>query len=191
MIDFVDPKNLMPHEDVELENLYKMIYHLRQTKAIQPVIVDENSWLILDGHHRVRASIMLGIKKVPVYFVNYFDRRIKVNSFSLKIGNTKFLPNIFDSDKKDSNCINISYAKQICADSPYKLYWKLHFIQSYLKSLGFEITKTERDGIPLPTLEKDYVINIAKKGLRFPPKTTRHTYEFIIPRDRITVNEFL
>lgn len=191
MIDYVNPKSLIPHEDVELDNLNKVIESLKKDKAIQPVIVDENNWLILDGHHRVMASIMLGLRKIPVYFVNYFDKRIKVNSFALNVKNVPIQFNIFELDKKDLYCLSISSSDVLCSDSLYKLYWKIHFLQSYLKSLGFTVIKTEKDGILLPTLNKEYVIDIAKRGLRFPPRTTRHTYEFIIPRDRISVNEFL
>ncbi|AWR97089.1 chromosome partitioning protein ParB [Acidianus sulfidivorans JP7] len=190
MLEYINPSKLVAHEDIELENLNKIISCIRKYKAIKPVIVDENTLVILDGHHRTKAAINLGIKKIPVYLVNYFDNRIKVNSFALNIDNIN-LAKYFIKDSPDGKfCINL-ISRNVCADSLYSLYWKINSIQSYLKYIGFNIRKTQNDGIILPRLEKDYVIDIARKGLRFPPRTTRHTYEFIIPQNRILVNEFL
>ncbi|WP_187152649.1 ParB N-terminal domain-containing protein [Acidianus manzaensis] len=190
MIEYIDPNNLISHEDIEVYNLEKIINCIRKYKAIQPVIVDENTFIILDGHHRTKASKILGIRKIPVYMVDYFDNRIKVNSFALNISNLNLAIRFIEDSTDGGLCLKI-INKNICGKTLYNLYWKINSIQSYLKYLGFKIVKTNEDGILLPKLEKDYIVDIAKKGLRFPPRTTRHTYDFIIPRNRITINEFL
>jgi len=38
-----------------------------------------------------------------------------------------------------------------------------------------------------PSLSKKDVIRVARKGLVFPPKTTRHVYDFIIQHSPLSV----
>ncbi len=74
-------EDLKPHEQVIEENLKKLIADLKRRKLIiNPVIVDENNMVILDGHHRVAALKKLGYAKAPVYFVNYYDKSVRVVS---------------------------------------------------------------------------------------------------------------
>ena len=47
----------------------------------KPIIVDKNTNVVLDGHHRLIALKELGCKKIPVIFVNYGSRKIKVFSW--------------------------------------------------------------------------------------------------------------
>jgi ParB-like chromosome segregation protein Spo0J len=36
--------------------------------------------IILDGHHRVKAFKLLGIKKIPCFLVDYFSENVKLFS---------------------------------------------------------------------------------------------------------------
>jgi hypothetical protein len=71
--------DLKPHEEIILENLEKIKEKIYAKGClINPIIVDRDNLIILDGHHRVRALELLGYEKVPAYLVDYFDKKIKV-----------------------------------------------------------------------------------------------------------------
>ena len=44
----------------------------------RPIVVDEKTYVVLDGHHRIGALRQLGCSKIPVYFVNYLSPKIGV-----------------------------------------------------------------------------------------------------------------
>ena len=46
-----------------------------------PVLVDENTMIVLDGHHRLAALKRMGMSYVPVSFVDYNSPSIKVTSW--------------------------------------------------------------------------------------------------------------
>lgn len=71
--------NLKPHEHIIPENLEKVKNSIQKDGfLINPVIVDRNHLVILDGHHRVQALEALGYTKVPAHMVDYFDENIKI-----------------------------------------------------------------------------------------------------------------
>lgn len=87
-------KKYILKEDIRLVNINKLHYHekvnrrrlkeleakiLKDGKLKKPVVVDKNTMLVLDGHHRCRIFVNLGIGKIPCQLVDYFDRNIKVN----------------------------------------------------------------------------------------------------------------
>ena len=51
----------------------------------------EQSNTIIDGHHRYFALKELGLKKIPVTFINYFSEKIKTDS-SMLVFPEPFLP---------------------------------------------------------------------------------------------------
>jgi hypothetical protein len=78
-IKIVSISDLRPHEEIIPENLEKVKDKIEKNGyLINPVIVDESSMVILDGHHRVRALGILGYSKIPAYVVNYSDKGIRV-----------------------------------------------------------------------------------------------------------------
>ncbi len=75
----MDIKRLIPHEDVSekrLKNLKEILVDDGVLK--RPVIVDEASLVILDGHHRCQALSDLGYRYIPVLLVRYDSSMIKV-----------------------------------------------------------------------------------------------------------------
>lgn len=78
-IKIIAIKNLKPHEEIIPENLEKVKEKIEKNGyLINPVIVDRDSLVILDGHHRVKALYMLGYRNIPAYLVDYSDSEIKV-----------------------------------------------------------------------------------------------------------------
>lgn len=47
----------------------------------QPVLVEERTLTLLDGHHRVAALTMLGCEYVPVVLVDYDDPRVTLDGW--------------------------------------------------------------------------------------------------------------
>jgi hypothetical protein len=44
----------------------------------KPIVVDEQTRVILDGHHRFEALKRLGCRRIPAYLVDYMDGAIEV-----------------------------------------------------------------------------------------------------------------
>jgi ParB-like chromosome segregation protein Spo0J len=75
----VDIRKLKCHEKVDKNRLRKLQKNIEARKAIyKPIIVDRVSYVILDGHHRYTVLKQLGVRKVPVYFVDYLSPNVKV-----------------------------------------------------------------------------------------------------------------
>lgn len=72
-------KTLLCHERVNRRHLSRVINTIRKDRRVyRPVIVDRDSYVILDGHHRVAALQRLGAIRAPVVFVRYKDARVRV-----------------------------------------------------------------------------------------------------------------
>ncbi len=70
---------LRVHELIQrerVEELKKDI--LREGKIKRPILVDENTLIVIDGHHRLQALKELGCKFIPAVLVNYRSNDICV-----------------------------------------------------------------------------------------------------------------
>lgn len=81
-VKLLRPAELRPHEDVDPERLAALVEEIRAAGAFYPpVLVDDATRVILDGHHRWRASAALGLRTLPCYCVDYLgDPVIRVMS---------------------------------------------------------------------------------------------------------------
>ncbi len=71
-VELVDIEWLKPHEQIrdrQVKELLKMT--LRWDAYTKPMLVDESSGTILDGHHRYTVGIRLGLALLPVILVDY------------------------------------------------------------------------------------------------------------------------
>lgn len=79
-INLVEINKLKCHEMVCLKRLKQVKYDLLIKGYIKnPVVVDRNNYIILDGHHRVVALKQLGATRIPAYFVDYKNKNIRVS----------------------------------------------------------------------------------------------------------------
>ncbi len=73
---------LRPHEHVvqDRSNAFHQYLQSLGTDLILPsVIICSQSYMIVDGHHRVAALAALGFRSVPVTLVNYQSAKITTN----------------------------------------------------------------------------------------------------------------
>lgn len=183
-LDYADPRDLKPHEDIIKSRLNETIISVRETRSIVPIIVDEKSLLVIDGHHRREALLVLGYRNIPVYYVNYLDSSISVGVWYRKLTLNSIGKMFLKSmESEGSICLEIEY--RICANSAFEAYWKLELIEQNLRKIGVSVERSPNEGYKPPTLSKEIILNVASKGLRLPPKSSRHLYDFIIPKDRV------
>jgi hypothetical protein len=72
---------LRPHETTDAELLQKLIADVRRGVLVQdPVIADQKTFVILDGHHRHAACKVLGIEYIPCILVDYESPGIRVET---------------------------------------------------------------------------------------------------------------
>lgn len=81
-IIFVNPRELIPHERVSLSHAaYVLLQMILFRRFDTPLLIDEKTKTILDGHHRSYVAHRLGFKNVPCYCIDYLtDERIQVYS---------------------------------------------------------------------------------------------------------------
>ena len=78
-IQNIEIRKLNPHEEVIEENLKKVLTSLKVKKRLkEPIIVDKETKVILDGHHRVKAYVLLGVPEIPCKLVDYNSDEITV-----------------------------------------------------------------------------------------------------------------
>lgn len=67
-IDIIDNRLIKPHETIRLHHAYKILAAIKKDGVVQqPLIVEKNTMILLDGHHRFYAIKELGLSKSPVY----------------------------------------------------------------------------------------------------------------------------
>tara|TARA_B100000925_G_scaffold227150_1_gene175663 strand:+ start:2848 stop:3291 length:444 start_codon:yes stop_codon:yes gene_type:complete len=77
--------DLLPHEKVNSTHVDKLIELIQNHKFFtKPIIIDQKTRLIVDGHHRFNAAMALELSLVPVFEINYHQNRVKAFKGSLE-----------------------------------------------------------------------------------------------------------
>ncbi len=75
----VEISMLLHHEEVDESRLALLTEQIRVEGAIcRPIVVDRETLVILDGHHRTRALLQLGCRLIPAHLVDYRSEAISV-----------------------------------------------------------------------------------------------------------------
>ena len=78
-IVLVNIDKLKCHEEVVEEHVEILRRQMMEDGRLKrPIIVDKNSLVILDGHHRFTALKRMGYKKIPVQVVDYNSQDVRV-----------------------------------------------------------------------------------------------------------------
>jgi ParB-like chromosome segregation protein Spo0J len=73
-IVYIDPGELLPHEDVDPAAVQRVLADMKSSGVFAtPLLVDRSTKVVLDGHHRLWASRELGCKRIPCYCVDYLE----------------------------------------------------------------------------------------------------------------------
>ena len=76
---------MIPHEKIRPSHLKELASEIVEEGILKmPLIVDEKTRVILDGHHRYRVLQMLGAKLIPAMLVEYSSPDVSV--FPRRIG---------------------------------------------------------------------------------------------------------
>ncbi len=81
-IKFIQSNLLKQHEKVNTNHLKLLFNQIKHDGILNhPIIVDKNTLIILDGHHRFNTLKKLGLSIIPVYLVDYRSKEIEVSSW--------------------------------------------------------------------------------------------------------------
>ena len=74
-VTLVSIDNVNPHEEItEPTYLESLIRSIKESKVFnEPVIIDKNTYVILDGHHRYLSLKKLGAKYLPAVLLDYLN----------------------------------------------------------------------------------------------------------------------
>ena len=73
-------RDLKPHENTDENKVNYVINQIQASqKWISPVIIDRETKIIMDGHHRVRAAKQIGLELIPCYIAEYSDKNVNVS----------------------------------------------------------------------------------------------------------------
>jgi len=70
---------LKPHEQIQFDHLHKLKKEILEDGFLEkPIIVDINTKVILDGHHRFNIIRELGLKLISIWLINYQSEEVQV-----------------------------------------------------------------------------------------------------------------
>ena len=72
-IFMVKRETLKDHEEVIPSNLEKRVSKMMSKGFYKPIVIDNDSKVILDGHHKWTAAKLLDLDLVPVIIVDYLQ----------------------------------------------------------------------------------------------------------------------
>ncbi|MCE4623060.1 MAG: ParB N-terminal domain-containing protein [Desulfurococcales archaeon] len=71
-LELLELSALIPHEQVKPSRLEEIQTRIMQDKfLLKPIIVDEKTLIVVDGHHRLAALKRIGARRAPVLFIDY------------------------------------------------------------------------------------------------------------------------
>ncbi len=78
---------LRQHEEIDSRHFLSLLEAIKKNRYIEPILVEESSKVILDGHHRFNAMKKLGFNEIPAHLVDYAN--IEVRSWRPEVKVTK------------------------------------------------------------------------------------------------------
>ena len=78
-ICLIDIEELKEHEEIRPDYLEELKNEILSDGILKmPIAVDEKTYIILDGHHRLHALKKIGCKRIPVILFDYQSPEIEV-----------------------------------------------------------------------------------------------------------------
>ena len=159
-INLLDIELLHPHEKVivnKKEILKQNLKYKDNHVIISSIIVCEQSNTIIDGHHRYFALKELGLKKIPVTFINYFSEKItSINEVNIELikkypPDVIFVYSLRSAESFNSIVANYSLAPMMTQSVVMCISKK---IEDFLKSKGWNKTELFNPGEELVKIDQ-------------------------------------
>jgi uncharacterized protein (DUF1015 family) len=127
--ELVPVEKLHEHEAISPDTLRECIQFIKNLDGVnKPILVDDQFYVILDGHHRFNALKMMGCKRIPAYLIDY-----------------------------ESHEVMLGLWPEACVTS----------------------------------ISKKDVIKMGLSNKVYPPKTTRHTFRFELPKVSVPLKDLM
>ncbi len=85
-LDLIPIDKLIPHEEIDENHLIEMLNEIKNKGYLKdPLIVDSETFIVLDGTHRLAALKHLACELVPSTLVKYLEEKIKVSKWIRKV----------------------------------------------------------------------------------------------------------
>jgi len=211
-VTILSTNSLKLHESVVEDHVDELLEAIKHDGWIRdPVVVDRETKVVLDGMHRVTASRRLGLRSIPVCLIDYRAPAVKVGGW-LRVFDTvgvEPLRSAFDARglsftpieraSRDWPSLPLLHGPETSVElgtdgeSPKRVLDRTMAAVDALTADGFD-SRLQRDStldrsgtqvtLVLPTPDKPAVVEAARTGDRFPPNTTRH----VIPARPMAVN---
>lgn len=183
---------LIEHEEIDPLRLKELKKEILGDGFIRdPIIVDRNSNVILDGHHRLNILKSLHYSRIPVHYVDYLnDETIRLKTwYPLILGSERRLIELLDRESvifnqtrnRRSSGELILHDRTLLLDSDRRnvmsvLTGRIKMDYASTKPLAKKLVRTKRvtATIVFSPISKNDVVRSAIRGYKFPPKTTRH-----------------
>lgn len=205
-------EKLMIHEEIipyNLEHLKESM--VRSGRLVDPIIIDKESKIILDGNHRKRALDMLKCRYAPCQEVNYQDEGIKIGSWFPMMDSLSLLGNVrvekvdydtglqelermracFMAVSKKNNRKECGLIGEGCEDVRVLIREQNNLLKGVNSSIEYIANDVCEDYLNAGKtvlyrriIKKEEVVREASAGNAFPPKSTRH----IIPKRILHLN---
>ncbi len=178
---------LVPHEKTSKDRVQWLKNNILEASIIKrPLIVDENTYTVIDGHHRLEALRQLGARYAPVVLANYNQdiKSIETWAMFLRYNNAR-LAEIIDTHVKRGPSTLIIIGEEgierIKVDV-VDAYHVLHYLFSeyhdeYYNSRGVASSRYLPKGVSIvlrPHLTSYDITRIAVSKEPLPPKSTKH-----------------
>ncbi len=208
-----DLNGLHRHEEVQPSLLEDLTRQIEADGVLKhPIIVDDNTRIVLDGNHRTVALMNLGCRRIPICLIDYRSPKIRVGSWYRTINGSnsaEALKSFFSqAEVKKSGMPNLNKSVSVFLKDgtvllksnpriPSKAYEVVREAETFLRDMGLKVSyEAESEAIQrlkegqveaviaVPSINKDEIIRTALSGKLFAPKTTRH----MIPTRPMGVN---
>jgi len=84
-IELQELDGLKPHEKTRVPHRRALKQRISKNRYVTPIVADRESGTVLDGHHRLQVARELGLRRIPVVFVDYGDKTVQVRSRRLNV----------------------------------------------------------------------------------------------------------
>ena len=79
--ELIELNKLKQHEKIDEARYSELLRDIQINGYVEPVIVDKNTLIILDGHHRSAVLKSMAFTNIPVHLIDYRSKEVEVSSW--------------------------------------------------------------------------------------------------------------